>query len=165
LQKKVGEGLHAITKGGEMPTIAEVCLMLRTVVSLAECARGNGHGREVQNEYGVAADLPQPCFVTGRIELIPGLDLGWRYFGVPKEEGSIHMEHSGQALPAISAGTPRLREPYTVATIFTPTNISAGCCHPPSPTPAAETICPEIRRLAETKYRSSRYMTSFSQAA
>jgi len=42
-------------------TVPELCLVLRTVVALAECAgNGGGPGFAGKNEFGFPSDLPQP---------------------------------------------------------------------------------------------------------
>jgi hypothetical protein len=60
-QRAANTALETITSNGEMPTIPELCLMLRTVVLLAECANGGGNGESINN-YRFPANLPSPVF-------------------------------------------------------------------------------------------------------
>jgi len=60
LQRAANTALASITKGdAENMTVAELCLCLKTISSLAEVANGNGSAR---NEYGFSSELPVPKF-------------------------------------------------------------------------------------------------------
>jgi hypothetical protein len=95
LQRVAHHALERITQGeAESLSVAELCLALKTVCSLAECANSNG-GVAADGENGFPASLPTPRFVTLRMEIVPSIDHDhYAYFRVENEAGQI--EHMGQ---------------------------------------------------------------------
>ena len=96
LQRVAHHALERITQGeAESLSVAELCLTLKTVCSLAECgARSNGTVA-ADGENGFPANLPTPRFVTLRMEIVPSIDHDhFSYFRVENEVGQI--EHMGQ---------------------------------------------------------------------
>lgn len=74
--------------------MAELCLVLKTVCSLADC-RANSYGAGAANgENGFPGSLPTPRFVTLHMEIVPSIDHDhYAYFRVENEAGRI--EHIG----------------------------------------------------------------------
>jgi len=64
LQQVAHHTLERITEGeSETLTLAELCLCLKTVCSLAECANGSVEGNG-KNAFGFPANLTAPVFQT-----------------------------------------------------------------------------------------------------
>lgn len=95
LQRVANHALERITQGeAESLSVAELCLTLKTVCSLAECGTSSNGGVAANGENGLPSNLPTPRFVTLRMEIVPSIDHDhYAYFRVENEAGQI--EHIG----------------------------------------------------------------------
>jgi hypothetical protein len=96
LQRVAHHALERITQGeAESLSVAELCLTLKTVCSLAECGASSNLAVAADGENGFPANLARPRFVTLRMEIVPSIDHDhYAYFRVENEAGQI--EHMGQ---------------------------------------------------------------------